>query len=1023
MRYLMCTIIVLLAWHICLAQDNNTYFHHLSVENGLSEASNAHVYKDSRGFVWISSVSGLNRFDSRQVKIYQPDANDPTSVFGQNIQSSFFEDPNGDLWFSTYEGINKYIRKTDRFEHFTALDTNNQKPYTAYVVVHKDSENQLWVLINEQFVYTFDTKTHQFKKKNTVTPNSQCFQVQTNKQNKVIRSFANTWSGGNCGMLMTQYFDNGTIKQDTLFDKKSTTPLSILDLFFEYDNVWISCFQGLFHYHFDKKILTNFYVGDKVNSVSLLNEKQLLLSTQKNGALIMNKSSGKVVREFKHSDYNRNSIAKDFTTAACLDNNQNIWIQMTGQGLDFTNLSKTKFNTIYQYPNVKNLDEPFNAVGLIVDNNGDLWTGSANQNLRRFSKDGELKDNFALKAAGSNALMTNSTVIPFMDKQKRTWFLNYNALHYFETSSQSFKKINAPNLIFLYGVVSKSGKILVASFTGIYEVFETPKKGFEFKLIPQIPTNKPHTILFEDNDGLIWGSYDAISINVYNPSKNYELLKSLPLNGVMTGFWHQSNTAIVWVSSQNGLYKIDKKTWQVVSFKEESGLPSRTINVMQADAANNLWLGTSKGLAKFDPSILKAQAYNMADGISDLNFNLYASAQALDGTMYFGSGNGITSFHPSKVTPLSIKAQPTITNILINDQPATGIECKITAATNISEINHLSLNYAQNTLSFTFAAMEYSDPRHCQFQYKMEGVDEDWVRAGTQNFARYAALPAGAYRFLVKASNSDGVWNDTPKMIEIVIIPPFYKTWWFILLCSLAALALIGYIVYLRLSKVIELQGVRLKLYENLHDDIGSRLTAIVLSVEQLIYKSKQNDSGLHQISDISKSIVGNMRRLVWATAPENDALKNITDKMREDRRYLLPEHIAFEIVMDKSLQTLAITGDKRYQMLSVFNEALTNIAKYAGATAVKISLVVVEENLEMTIEDNGKGFDPQKNKEDKPNSSGYGLGNMQKRANRVKGTFQIKSTEGLGTIIKFGFPLKESILFFHLKDYFSKYH
>jgi signal transduction histidine kinase/ligand-binding sensor domain-containing protein len=1019
MLYLKCTIIAILVWQTCPAQDYNTYFHHLTVENGLSEATNTYVYRDSRGFAWISSLSGLNRFDGRQIRVYQPESAVSTSMYGQNIQSPFFEDQNGDIWFSTYEGINKYVRKTDKFQHFTITDSSSKQPFTGYFLAHLDDKERLWLLVNEQYVYLFDTKTHKFTKKHNVTPNSQRFYIQTDSQKQVIRSFANTYSTGNFGMQMTQYLPDNSIMQEKIFYTYSSTealnaspPLRIFDLYFENENVWIASHIGLFQFNFQSNNI-KFYnnLGSNIMSIKPLNQNELLLSTFFNGALIFNKSTGKTVNQIQHSFSNNHTITTNNTTNLWIDEDKNMWIHVKEYGIDFTNLSKIKFKTIYNYPNVESLKMSFKSVGLVVDSAENLWSGSESQSLRRFFKSGLLKDSFIAKTPSARGLINNSANQSFLDKQNRVWFLSFNSLNYYDGITQSFKSIRQPNLFFLYGLVTKSGKILIATFSGVYELVETPQKGFDFKLINQIPNSKPHPIIFEDYDTWLWGSYDAISIRIYNPSKNYELVKELPINGVITGFWHQPNSPFVWVCSQNGLYKIDKNTWQFSNFTETSGLPSRTINTMQADAKNNLWLGTSKGLAKFDIATEKAHAYNLVDGISDLTFNMYASTQAADGTMYFGTSNGITSFHPEKVTPLSIPARPTITNILVNDEQAKNLICKITGATNISEIQSMELPFAQNTLSFTFSAMEYSDPASCQFQYKMEGLDKGWVQSGTQNFVRYPNIQAGTYTFYVKASNSDGVWTETPKAIKIRIIPPFYKTWWFLSLMALATMSLIAYIVYLRLSKVIALQKIRLNLYENLHDDIGSRLTAIVLTVDEIRQKAIVKDLKLERIGTISRNIVANMRRLVWATAPENDALSTVAQQMQTDRRVLLPSGTHFTLKMYKTLENLPIGGDKRYQMLSVFNEALTNIAKYAEATAVETRIEIADEKLIMTIMDNGKGFDPQAPREDSRMSSGHGLRNMERRANRIKGTIAIASKLGEGTSVVFSLPIKDESL------------
>jgi ligand-binding sensor domain-containing protein/anti-sigma regulatory factor (Ser/Thr protein kinase) len=1022
MWHLKCTIVVLLAWHSCLAQDYNTHFHHLNVEDGLSEATNSYVYKDSRGFVWISSLSGLNRYDGRQVRIYQPESADSTSLFGQNIQSPFFEDENSDIWFSTYEGINRYIRKKDCFQHFTIFDSISNLPLAGYFVSHLDNKGQLWLLI-EHYVYLFDTKTHHFIKKHTVNANYQRFHIQTNAQKQVIRSFANTWSTGNFGVQMTEYLSDGTIKQETLFDGKSSPPLSILDLFFEHENVWIGSQMGLHYYDFTSKKLTRYYLKTSAFSIKPLSEKELIVSVLGRGVFIFNKENRTFLKEFRHSVDNNQSIATDNSGNVWIDKDKNIWIDMANHGIDFTNFGKTKFNTVYRYPTIQNLVKPFSSKALVIDKEGFLWSGSQMQGIKQFVENGIVKDSFIANTQSARGFLGNSTIQSFIDRQNRVWFQSFNVFHYYDASTKSFQYVNTNNLFILYGLVTKSGKILLATFSGVYELVETSTNKFEFKPIQQIPNNKPHTIIFEDNDTWIWGSYDAISMRIYNPTKNYEFVKELPINGVITGFWHQPNSPFVWICSQNGLYKIDKNTWQFSSFTETSGLPSRTINTMQADAANNLWLGTSKGLAKFDIATGKAHAYNLVDGISDLNFNMYASTQAADGTMYFGTSNGITSFHPQKVIPLSIQARPTITNILVNDGQQKGLICRLTGATNIPEIQSLQLPFSQNTLSFTFAAMEYSDPTSCQFQYKMEGLDKDWVDAGRQNFVRYPNIQAGTYTFYVKASNSDGVWNDTPKALVIRIIPPFYKTWWFITLCLLATMSLVGYIVFLRLSKVIALQKIRLNLYENLHDDIGSRLTAIVLTVDELRQKATTKDLKLERIGTISRNIVANMRRLVWATAPENDALSTVAQQMQTDKRVLLPTGVTFHLTMDKTLENLNIGGDKRYQMLSIFNEALTNIAKYAEAKNVETRIEIQDKNLIMSIEDDGKGFDPLQKREDTQMSSGHGLRNMQRRANRIKGQLDIVSKIGEGTSVKLIFPMHDDTFLMKLKGLFLKYH
>jgi signal transduction histidine kinase/ligand-binding sensor domain-containing protein len=1013
-------------WQPSQAQSNYAYFHTLTVENGLSEASNTYVFKDSRGLVWISSLSGLNCYDGRQVRVYQPDPADSNALFGQNIQSPFFEDKNGNIWFSTYEGINKYVRKDDIFQHYTVKESISQKSLAGYTIAHLDNWEKLWVLVGEQAVYLFDIEKECFIKKHMVTPFSQCLSVQTDSLNSIIRSFAYTWSVGNMGMQMTEYLKNGTIRQENLFTQLDKYPLSITDFLYQKTDIWLATTTGLYRFDPITKDITHHYLEDNITSIESLENNLLLATSLTKGFYVFNTSNRQLQGHFRHSNENNHSLSADNLLNASVDKEGGIWLQVNGFGLNYQMPFKSKFKNIYSFPNTINQKKPFKATALIVDKNDNLFSGSMDEGVKYFEKNNNANNNLFTNEQKNKEFNIPSVLQSFMDKQGRIWFINFNYLGYFNTEKQAFKSILNPiKTTYLYGLTTTLGKNLIATYDGVFELKEiNNNNNFKLELIKNIPFDKPHSILFEDNNGLIWGSYDAISIRIYNPNNNFELIKELPINGVITGFWHQPNSSIIWMSSQNGLFKIDKNDYKSTLYTEKNGLSSRTINAMIADNAHHLWLGTSKGLAQFNPSTEKAIGYNLVDGISDLNFNLYAVTKAQDGTIYFGTSNGITAFNPKNITPLSIQAHPTITNILINDQNSKNLICAKTGAKNISEIENLVLPYSQNTISFTFTSLEYSDPMHCQFEYKMEGIDKDWVNSSTQNFARYANINAGNYTFLLKASNSDGIWNNEPKKLQITIVPPFWRTWWFLTLCALFAMALVGYIVYLRLSKVIELQKIRLKLYENLHDDIGSRLTAIVLLVEEILQRdtgnNQQKTPKLPLIGEISRNIVGNMRRLVWATAPENDALESVVQKMHADKRTLLPLGIDIKIVLATELKKMDIAGDKRYQMLSVFNEALTNISKYAQATNVIVSIEKEKDNLKMTIQDNGKGFDTAQPRTEKDNSSGYGLANMRRRANRIKGSFTIESELNKGTIVTLIFPIHDETFWQRVRFFFN---
>jgi ligand-binding sensor domain-containing protein len=1006
-------------WQHSQAQVDDWHFHHLNVQSGLSEATNFYTFKDSRGFVWISSISGLNRFDSRQVRVYQPDLADSTAIFGQNIQSNFFEDAKGDIWFSTFEGINRYVRQKDCFEHFVLKNKNNQ-PVSGYRLGHLDTEGNLWVIVDEQTVYLLNVNTHLFQRLHDVRKGMQVIAIQSTT--KLKRSFTYSWNIGREGLQITTYLQNGEMSSKMLFDKTTKDPLSIYDILVESDTlIWLAtATKGIVSLNLET--LQSQPVEKTTNISSGLIHKdseELLVGTQTNGIHIFDKTQKKYVQNFKHNILLAHTLADNSINNVYQDADKGLWVNVHNHGVDFTVPAKLKFKSQLHTDTDSTIKNPLIISALSTGNGNNVWYCSTKGGLKKSIQNDEKKQDTAAELPMPHDWSKITTHQMFTDKQKRLWLMNWSNLEIYDIKKGALKTIDEPHF-FLYGLKTSADKVLLTSLTeGVFEAIEQPNGNFLFQKIAAIPQS--YVILAEDNEGLLWCN-DALVIHVYDPKNNYKLVREFPLSTIVTGFHFPKNGTNVYIATYNGLVEVDKvNNWKLTTYNEKSGLPTRTINAMLTDDKGNMWLGTTKGLAKFDPSVKTAKAYNLIDGISDLNFYMYAATKAADGTMYFGTNNGITTFHPDKIIPLSIKARPTITQILLNDKIANNLVCSTTKATNVSEIQSLELPYSDNTLSFNFSAMEYSDPMQCLYAYKMEGVDKDWVKAGTLPFARYANLPAGNYTFLIKASNSDGEWNETPRTLKIRITPPFYKTWWFLSLVALATISLVAYIVYLRLSKVIALQKIRLNLYENLHDDIGSRLTAIVLSVDELVQRTPLKDAKLERIGTISRNIVANMRRLVWATAPENDALSTVVQQMQSDRRVLLPSGTTFTLTMDKSLENLNIGGDKRYQMLSIFNEALTNIAKYADASAVETRIELKDQTVVMTIVDNGKGFDPDAPRADSAMSSGHGLRNMQRRAERIKGEVAITSKLGEGTSVILSFPMNDDTMWTKFKDLLSK--
>jgi len=243
----------------------------------------------------------------------------------------------------------------------------------------------------------------------------------------------------------------------------------------------------------------------------------------------------------------------------------------------------------------------------------------------------------------------------------------------------------------------------------------------------------------------------------------------------------------------------------------------------------------------------------------------------------------------------------------------------------------LTFNYQQNTLSFRFTALDYSDPEANEYYYQMEGYDQERVYAGTRNFVRYANIPAGKYTFKVWATNSDKVLNEIPKILAITIIPPIYQRWWFYLLCLLVISGILYAIFQYRLEQALKVERLRVKISSDLHDDVGGMLSGLAMQTELLeLTASEDTKPKLARVAEMSRSAMSRMRDTVWAIDARKDTLADLVDRMREHaEETLTPRNIQYSINITRLELDRVLTTDVRQSLYLIYKEAVTNVAKH----------------------------------------------------------------------------------------------
>lgn len=316
----------------------------------------------------------------------------------------------------------------------------------------------------------------------------------------------------------------------------------------------------------------------------------------------------------------------------------------------------------------------------------------------------------------------------------------------------------------------------------------------------------------------------------------------------------------------------------------------------------------------------------------------------------------------------------------------------------------IHLSYKENMITFNFAALNFSNSFLNQYSYKLEGFDGDWINCGQQQSATYTNLNGGSYIFRVKGANNDGIWNEAGTSVLLYVHPPFWKTWWFYLLCTFAIAGILYTFYKIRINQLIRLQSIRTRIARDLHDDIGSTLSSINMissMADQTALPEKKSNELFHTIAAASGQAMDLMSDIVWSINPNNDRLEMIIIRMRQYASEILEAaNISFTLEMNEEDNDVLLPLEIRKDFFLIFKEAINNLAKYSKADHVSIKLHFINGMVHLSIHDDGIGFDPEEV------SNGNGLKNMSARARQMKGAISISSKNPKGTRVDLKIPL-----------------
>lgn len=439
----------------------------------------------------------------------------------------------------------------------------------------------------------------------------------------------------------------------------------------------------------------------------------------------------------------------------------------------------------------------------------------------------------------------------------------------------------------------------------------------------------------------------------------------------------------LWLCTDNGLNIISAKRDSVRVLRTEDGLSDNTTYQLMWQGHERAWISTFNGLSSYNSTSGTFYNYYVDDGLTNNEFNHNAFLRLASGEMLFGSINGINAFFPDSLRQTE-KATRLFASTITKWDSRAGRIIHLFPADSGGTIR---LGPFDHSLTFNLALTDYRNPESQIFLYRIKGLFEDWVPLNRQRSLRLDGLAAGHYVLEIEALDSRGRPAINTLRYHIGVGQPFYKSWWLYLLLFAIASGLLYAFFHLRLQNIKRVQHLREQIASDLHDEVGSLLTRITMTSDNLRYSThseSDRSSKLQKIASLSRNAASSMSDILWAIDARNDYTGNLADRMREHAEEMLaPKELYPEFDFAVS-QKMSISSLLRQQLYLIYKEAINNIVKHSHASFVRIVYHHNEQGFELCIVNDG--YSPK----EKPSAAGQGLGNMRMRAGKIHAKAEI---------------------------------
>lgn len=1013
------------------AQSSDIRFDRISVAQGLSHFSITAIVQDHQGFLWFGTEDGLNKYDGHSFTVYRPDPADSRSLPNPTV-TDLHVDQHGHLWVGTMDGLCRYDPDSNHFVRYHhAADDPNSLPADGIHGISEDRTGMLWIGTSVA-LSAYDEKKGRFEHyfpaaTMGASPENDVRSICTDRSGEL-------WVGTAAGLLR---FDPAkkTFSPYPHQTGASADPIEKAISQIATDgrgDIWLATGAGLQRYDRQAgKVVrcqdSQYSYPFKIDIIFALytdSKGMLWIGTYHSGLFRYDPNTERFVR-YMHEPNNPSSLDRNRVHAIYEDRSGVLWVGTYRGGLNRYDRRQDVFE---RYP----IDGAVHAV--LLDQRSDLWLGTFGNGLFRLEqKKGQQhqrRTHYLHDPTNPASLGNNEVLALLEDRNGEIWIGTGSGLNRYDAQRNEFVRYeHAPMDPAIVGhrtvkviYEDRQGELWIGTHgSGLGRLDRRRKSLACYRNDPENPRSLSKNEVWaitEDIQGDLWIGTFGGGLNRYDREidafVHYLGDSGNPddLSGSIVYSVYADPRGPLWIGTfLGGLNRLDPKTGVFTHYMERDGLPDNFVKGILPDDHGNLWLSTDKGLCRFatagthgaDLRALTLKNYNQRDGLHGDVFLSGGYHRGRDGRIYFGGEGGVTAFYPDSLQTRPCTAPVVLTSFRVFDQP-------LQLPRSLISTQEILLSYEQNFFSFEMAVLDYSMPERNQYAYILEGFDRDWQYTGTRRYASYTNVTPGRYTLRIKGANSDGVWNDNGVAIRITITPPFWKTWWFTALFGTTFFVAIGGTLrYIEIRKLRErlraaekqqaLERERVRISQDMHDDVGAGLTEIAILSELAkkdLLQPLAARAHIEKISERARAVVDNIGEIIWAINPKHDQLGDFAAYLRHYAvRYFMMTSISCRCDFPDALPELQLSADMRRNLFLVFKEALHNIVKHANATEVELRLTCTEARLEIVICDNGMGFAI-----DQPAPFRSGLCNMKQRIESIGGSFIIHARPACGTRI-----------------------